>query len=101
MAAMVRPSKSDFFARSEFILIKICADLCSEIAIKHIKFEEKTLSIGAKNIKKVSVLLAPRSKVKKLRRFKKILPGHASACPCVLEALAMVPAKSSNSNFKG
>ena len=32
-----RPSKSDFFARSEFTFIKFCAELCAEIAQKTYK----------------------------------------------------------------
>ena len=36
---------------------------------------------------RVPVLQVLRLKLKVLRRFKKILRGHASACPCVLEAL--------------
>ena len=34
-----RPSKSNFFfARSEFSLIKFCADICAEIAVKTYDF---------------------------------------------------------------
>ena len=57
----------NYFARSEFSLL--------------------TLSHCAKKMKKVLVLHGQCSKVKILRRFKKILRGQASACPCVLEAL--------------
>ena len=65
-----------------------CAQLCAKIAIKkHIRFSKKFVKLCQK-LEKVPVLQAPRSKVKILRRFKKILRGHASGCPCVLEALS-------------
>ena len=35
-----RPSLSEFFALSECSLITFCTELCAEIAVKHITFEE-------------------------------------------------------------
>ena len=35
-----RPFKSDFFARSVFSLIKFCAELCTKIAIKPVRFKK-------------------------------------------------------------
>ena len=37
----VRPSKSDFFARSEFTFINYCAELCYKVAKKRYKLRKK------------------------------------------------------------
>ena len=41
-----------FVALSEFRLIKLCAELCTKMAIKDVKFEKKTLSNCTENMKK-------------------------------------------------
>ena len=46
-----RPLKNEFFEGSELSFIKFCAELCTEILIKHIRFE-KTLSNCDNNMKK-------------------------------------------------
>ena len=75
-----------FFARSGFSLIKFCAELCTEIAIKHIRFE-KIWSNCHKNKKKCLFCKFPVQKFIFCADSRKFLCGHASACPCVLEAL--------------
>ena len=60
--------KVNSFARSEFSLIKFWAELCAEIAIKHIRFE-KIWSNCDKNKKKCFFWQVSHSKVKKLPKF--------------------------------
>ena len=60
--------KVNFFARSEFSLIKFCAELWAEIAIKTYKISNNFVKMCQK-YEKVPVLQVPRSKLKILRRF--------------------------------
>ena len=53
-----------FFARSEFSLIKFCAELCTKIAIKTCKiWRKKNLVKLCQKYEKVPVLQVPRSKL--------------------------------------
>ena len=79
--------KVNYFERSQFSLVRFCAELCTEMTRKHIRFEKKTCKLCTK-YEKVPVFQVLRSKVKSMRIFKKIVCGHASVCSFVLETLA-------------
>ena len=79
--AETRPYKSEFFARSSFILIKFCEIFCAEIALKHTIFLKKVVKL-CQHMKKVPVLQVPSSRDKIWRRIKKTLRGYADIRTC-------------------
>ena len=92
--------KVNFFAWSEFSLIQFCAELCAEVAIKKIKDFRKHCQMVPK-YKREPVFQVPCSKGKILRRFHKIMRGHAYACLWVLEALGPTCWKEQQNAGKG